>query len=308
MANESAKIDINAAGLEELTSVSGIGPGLAERIIVERPYGSVDGLLNVPGIGKSLLARIEPYLMVAEEGMYETGDEAILSGTIEEGEDYVEPDPYALESETVEAEILEPEEVPPQTARRAVPVGKPISRDEEVRQPRSQPVDKALLKVPQPGEASEKKTNMKNNQENLIYAVLIGVVVLMLSVFLTLGILGVVNRGLSYVPVRDYKDLRVQVDTLTNESEALRQDVDALQERMDSLETLSGRVTELEDSTESMVEDVDTVMERMDELESKVQAYDDTIADLEQRTSTFQQFLEDLRTMLIQLVPVDTIK
>ena len=308
MGNESEKIDINAAGPEELTLVSGIGPGLAERIIAERPYGSVDGLLNVPGIGKSLLARIAPSLKVAEEGMYETGDETIVSGTIEEGEDYVEPDPYEMESETVEADILEPEEVPPQTARRAVPVGKPVSHDDEVRPPRPKTVDKALLKVPQPGQAPEKGTGFMNNQDNLMYAIIIGVVVLMLSVFLTLGILGVVNRGLSYVPVRDYNDLRVQVDALVSESEALRQDVDALQGRMDSLETLSGRVTELEDSTQSMVEDVGSVTERMDELETQVKSYDDEIAGLQQRTGTFQQFLEDLRTMLIQLVPVDTIK
>ena len=265
-------------------------------------------MLNVPGIGKSLLARIAPYLMVAKEGQYEVGDEAILSGVIEEGEDYIEPDPYEVESETVEADILEPEEVPPQTARRAVPVGKPVSHDDEVRPPRPKTVDKALLKVPQPGQVPEKGTGFMNNQDNLMYAIIIGVVVLMLSVFLTLGILGVVNRGLSYVPVRDYNDLHVQVDALVNESEALRQDVDALQERMDSLETLSGRVTELEDSTQSMVEDVESVAKRMDELESQVQSYDDEIAGLQQRTGTFQQFLEELRTMLIQLVPVDTIK
>ena len=312
MITEQKKIDINTASKKELTQVSGIGPALAERIIAERPYGKVADLTNVPGIAETLLESIKPALTVAEEGMYDVGGEAILSGTIEEGDEFVEPDPFEVESEvegeTVDAGVLPPEEIPPQTARRAVPVGKPVSRNHEVRPPRPKPVDKALLNVPQPGPGNQKNAGLMDNNENLMYAVIIGVVVLLLAVFLSLGILGVVNRGLSYVPVRDYNELRVQVEGLQSDTDALRQDVDTLQERLDSLETLSGRLTELEDETESMAEDMETVLDRMDELESLVETYDADIQRLDKRTGTFQQFLEDMRTLLIQLVPVDTIR
>jgi competence protein ComEA len=49
-------VDINRAELDELAILPGIGPALAERIIVGRPYASVDELDRVPGIGPKRLA------------------------------------------------------------------------------------------------------------------------------------------------------------------------------------------------------------------------------------------------------------
>ena len=61
----SGTVDINEASAEELQTLPGIGPKLAERIIANRPYQKVDDLLKVSGIGeKSIeqfraLARVE---------------------------------------------------------------------------------------------------------------------------------------------------------------------------------------------------------------------------------------------------------
>lgn len=57
-------VNVNTATKQELRSVPGIGPELAERIIKGRPYKRVDGLLRIEGIGKKSLKAMRPYLTV----------------------------------------------------------------------------------------------------------------------------------------------------------------------------------------------------------------------------------------------------
>jgi len=47
--------------------LNGIGPVLAERIMVRRPYKTVDGLIKVKGIGPKKLEKIRPYVVVGKE-------------------------------------------------------------------------------------------------------------------------------------------------------------------------------------------------------------------------------------------------
>jgi len=53
------QIDINSATLSQLDELTGIGPTYAQRIIDNRPYSSVDGLLRVKGIGSGTLQKIK---------------------------------------------------------------------------------------------------------------------------------------------------------------------------------------------------------------------------------------------------------
>ncbi len=57
-------VDINTAPAAALEAIPGIGPAIAERIIANRPYGSVDDLLRVRGIGPATLEKIRPYVTV----------------------------------------------------------------------------------------------------------------------------------------------------------------------------------------------------------------------------------------------------
>ena len=64
-----ARIDVNRAGVEELTTIKGIGPALARRIVEYRNqhgrFESIDDLLAVKGIGPKLLARIRDRVSVS---------------------------------------------------------------------------------------------------------------------------------------------------------------------------------------------------------------------------------------------------
>ena len=62
-AEASKLVNINKAGFEELQSVRGIGPALAERILEYRdengPFERADDLANVRGIGGAKLQKIK---------------------------------------------------------------------------------------------------------------------------------------------------------------------------------------------------------------------------------------------------------
>jgi competence ComEA-like helix-hairpin-helix protein len=61
------RVNINQAGSSELAILPGIGPQLAARIVAHRnengPYVDMAALDEVPGVGATKLAAIEPYLI-----------------------------------------------------------------------------------------------------------------------------------------------------------------------------------------------------------------------------------------------------
>lgn len=63
-----AKVNLNQAGLEQLESIKGVGPALAERISTYRKengnFKSVEDLRNVKGIGQAKFDRIKDQITV----------------------------------------------------------------------------------------------------------------------------------------------------------------------------------------------------------------------------------------------------
>lgn len=62
-----ARIDLNQASVDELTSLPGIGPARARAIVERRneePFETADELVEVPGIGEALLEKIRDQIEV----------------------------------------------------------------------------------------------------------------------------------------------------------------------------------------------------------------------------------------------------
>jgi len=64
------KVDLNLAGIHELEELPGIGPAKAESIVAYRtengPFHSLDELINVSGIGKSIIDTIADLVTCGE--------------------------------------------------------------------------------------------------------------------------------------------------------------------------------------------------------------------------------------------------
>ncbi len=66
-------LDLNAASAADLELLPGIGPTLAARVVEDRaasgPFGSVEELTRVRGIGPRTLERLRPHVTVATPGV-----------------------------------------------------------------------------------------------------------------------------------------------------------------------------------------------------------------------------------------------
>jgi competence protein ComEA len=65
-----SKVNLNTASVQQLTTLPGVGPQLAARIVEYRQksgtFRSTQELINVQGVGEKNFAKIEPWLSVGE--------------------------------------------------------------------------------------------------------------------------------------------------------------------------------------------------------------------------------------------------
>lgn len=329
-------LDLNTASAEELATISGIGPALAERIIARRPYSSVDELTEVQGINDSILERIQPHLVVqplqadteieADLEQPEPDEPAQLSAA-EAVDNPVEaelemPAEEALEAPElagdVYAEDLPVESYPQEmfAAQAAVEadVQEAAAPEEEPIPPPAgepEPAPASPTPAPYPQSTAESPAGLSGCSVVWI-AVATGLVAAFLAVVFTLGTLAALNGGLRYSRPADISAVQRDFQSLQAESSALGGEVEALRQRMDNLEALSGRVAQVEESTSSLQVELDSTRQEleaanqqletltgdMDTLSGEVQALESEIAGLQTSTNRFEDFLGGLGQLL----------
>jgi competence protein ComEA len=63
-AKAGTRVNINTATVEELDSLPGIGEAIAQRIVEGRPYGAIEELIRVKGIGQVTFDKLKDYVTV----------------------------------------------------------------------------------------------------------------------------------------------------------------------------------------------------------------------------------------------------
>ena len=330
MENEKIKVDLNVALEEELIAVPGIGPALARRIIAARPFDTVDEVTRVQGIGEKFLEELRPFLIVvspvisaeseiieeSEPEVVETYDmmddyeeesehevvevepvpveEAEVQGLVEDSEDAEELVEQAIADAEIPEELPVLEEPVEEMLEEAVPeVEEQVAPAETVEAPKVEEKTKAE----KPEKAGPKRGEM------LGYNIGFAIVALVLGVLITLGILAAINGTLVYAPAGRFVAVERQADMLDARMDIVDEDIASLRTRIDALEALSGRVSDLEAETASLRTELNTYEEQLAQLDERLLQLDERTAALEESAKVFDAFLEGLRSLMLDVMP-----
>lgn len=253
------RVNPNRADLEALTSLPGIGDALAGRIIAARPYENVEDLLRVSGLGKAALKRLKPHIDF-DQGL------GSLDSAGEEGE-IDEEQALKGAAEATEGESLEPE-----------PTTRPPS-----------PSAARRLSVQSP---------WRDLRRSMWFVLSTAAVSVILSILLTLAILGGINRTIDIGKHASIRQLESDLADVRVEVQGIASRMDALSRRMEAIEGLSGRIQTLEDSFAGLQAEVAQSMETVERMRSLVQDLDERVSELSQTYARFDTFLDGLRQLL----------
>jgi len=308
-------ININLASKEELLEIPGLGPSYAERILELRPFESLAELTQIRGISANKVEELRAYLTtqsIPDEAQPQDAEpvEAPLSDVVdgqvmelselEEAVVLTEPEEQPIEAEPVK----EPEPVFATPVEPAAPAAQP-----ETSQPQAAELPKGSPRQsPEIAQAEKSQSGGVSRNELILYSAGFAVISIFLAVILSLGILGVVNASLNYPTEAQFIVLQRSFEDLSSQTTVLQQDVASLRTRMDNLETLSGRVSDLEKQTGELATTLDQTNQQLAQIGEQVQQLDERTAKLETDVAKFTQFLDGLRGLLNELLAEPVVK
>jgi competence ComEA-like helix-hairpin-helix protein len=284
-------ININSAPVEDLTTLTGVGPAMADRIVAARPFESIDDLRQIRGVGPALLDRLSSLITIADPA---SPDETIFLD-VESG-----TPPEAGEASSETETPSQTESIPPDLEGEPIPPWDRSESESEITESEiPMPKEKAIVPVESDEEEPEKKSDGPKPITWGQVLMLVGVSSLasfVLAVFLSLGILSSINGGLRFSSIEEVNTLSTQAEALDLQLSTLGDDISSLRTRLDNLEGIGNQVNELE----IFVEEIDTELALTTDTVAEMNRQ---IEEIQDSTTTFQLFLDGLTDLMDNLSP-----
>jgi uncharacterized phage infection (PIP) family protein YhgE len=327
-------INPNTADLESLSHVPGIGLALAGRIIAARPFARLEDLSNVSGIGAQSLQKLLPHLTLEEAAspgnLPEVVDQPALEAQVALSAEPLEAAEVALvvdaENELEKPDTqagLHKEAAMPMLAEKELEQEENANSEDTLKPSRPSAAPAGAAETPAiPDTPTGNRVMLESlTRADLVRLVFISSLLSMiLAVFITLVILFSINRGsLQFALPVEVKQLSQQIHDLDLKLSLLEGDQAALRTRLDHLESVAGRLNELENvsaETRSLVDSnitqvqalttqAITLTQQINTVTGQVDTINSHLDSLQSSSDRFQQFFDGLTALLNNLYPKD---
>jgi competence ComEA-like helix-hairpin-helix protein len=282
-------LDLNQATVEDLQTLGGIGPALAQRIVAYRAeqggFGSPEELTAVPGVGRAAYERLADRLTAVpiELPTPPPAEEAVVA----EEAAVAEAPQVAL----VVPEPPEMEELPPPAAEKVELEEEPLPEVEAARAEEPPPPPVAEPVAPAPPRAPARRPRFISW---LLTALMGGLLGMALALLVFYGINGALDLRASHAALA----LQSQVDGLEAEIEFLRGEIGGLDQRLGALEGLTAEIKTLKTAVEALDTETADLDQRTSTLEGELESVTEDLAEVQGQAQQVTTFFGQLQTLL----------
>jgi hypothetical protein len=311
---------LNEGSRDELMTLPGIGPALADGLIAARPFESLEAAQVVNGISANILGQLEQAVAGLEsvtdhdtqtevEARDESSEvESVKAPEVEgqgireelsgEGEPVSEETPAdsGPAPETLAANQAtdgdKPVEVKEPIAEKEMGVEEEVSETAQAAARDDQADQKAVVGVP------EKPEVVSKSGVSLFVLFATSVFTSLVTILLTLVVLAGINGSLRFSTESEFQGMKSESAQLASQVETLQQDLSGLRSRVDTLEGLGERIVVMEKAQQQFMDDLEMTNQQVSDVQAEVTALNEQVEQQNERTQRFETFLMDLQTLL----------